>query len=161
MVSLAVPVPGRCWEQESQLQCCPESLTPLGFEQWVLAQTSPSKQCWGTVWETVRPENIPRWWLWTRLPCFGKERGWSAARWMQNQAMYFLPSWPTVPVVQGFPESELESSWEFDCSQLLYILWICPNMCEIHGKLLHPSHPLASSSTAHFSVINAILKCKW
>lgn len=92
---------------------------------------------------------------------FWEGKGRESSQMDANRAMYFLPSWPTVPVVQGFPESELESFWEFDCSQLLYIPWICPNACEIHGKLLHPSHPLASSSTVHFSVINTILKCKW
>lgn len=38
-----------------------------------------------------------------------------------NQTMYFLPSWPTVPVVQGFPESELESFGEFSGSQLIFL----------------------------------------
>jgi len=38
-----------------------------------------------------------------------------------QMATYFLPSWSTVPVVQGFPESELESFWELNCSQLIFL----------------------------------------
>lgn len=52
---------------------------------------------------------------------FWEGKGMESSQMDANQAVYFLPSWPTVPVVQGFPESELESFGEFDCSQLLYI----------------------------------------
>lgn len=120
------------WDPSSSAAQNPSHCLTFSSEFWPWPALPNNAEALSGV--TVRPENIPRWWLWTRLPCFGKEREWSPARRMQNQAMHFLPSWSTVPGVQGFPQSELEFFWEFDCSQLLYIPCICLNACEIHGK---------------------------
>lgn len=52
---------------------------------------------------------------------FWEGKGMESSQMNANQPMNFLLSWPIVPVVQGFPESELESFGDFNCSQLIFL----------------------------------------
>lgn len=113
-------------------------ITPLDFSNSPLLRFGPGqpfqitvRHCLGDSQARDHSQLV----IMDKASLFWEGKGMESSQTDVNQAMYFLPSWPTVPVVEGFPESELESCSEFNGSQLIFLPWICPNACWTHGKL--------------------------